>query len=246
MNPQWITPRRLGYAIALTLLLLVFFPVIALADNCGSVTDCWMTAAGGAAAGAGLAGVAGGLGLAGGLAPPPGAAPPPDPQQEQADRLAREFAEREARDAQRARTAESLRQLIKSANPTHSRINCGKMVDAVDKSLGDGQPPSAPDGMKGDMASMAKEYGSHWQPGFGPQDAAEQLRDAGPGSRGIIRVVDGSGSLAHVVNVVNIGGDIYYVDGQSGRAGTDWGAVEPGYGDDADAKHQFLQTHPPT
>ena len=42
----------------------LFWPVVALADNCGSLQDCWSTAgaAGAAAAGAGAAGAASGAG----------------------------------------------------------------------------------------------------------------------------------------------------------------------------------------
>lgn len=57
--------KRLAWTRLIAVMAFVlFWPVVALADNCGSLSDCWDTAgaAGAAAAGAGAAGAAGGWG----------------------------------------------------------------------------------------------------------------------------------------------------------------------------------------
>lgn len=54
--------RILGWAVLLAVALLLLVPSVAWADNCGSLYDCWSTAAaaGAAAAGAGAVAAAGG------------------------------------------------------------------------------------------------------------------------------------------------------------------------------------------
>lgn len=69
--------RMLGWAVLLAAVLLLLVPSVAWADNCGSLYDCWGTAAaaGAAAAGAGAVAAAGGALAGGGNGTKPGGEP---------------------------------------------------------------------------------------------------------------------------------------------------------------------------
>ena len=69
-----------------------------------------------------------------------------------------------------------------------------------------------------DMArasSLADEYGGTFARSSA-QQIAEQLEAAGNGSRGIVAMTNPAGGPGHVFNAVNYGGQVFFVDGQTG------------------------------
>lgn len=246
-------PRILFFALAVVVVVLVLFPIVALADNCGSLTDCWATGLGAALGAVGLAGLAGlagtGAGAAGsegnwewgpaqgdGATPPP----PPDPAQQARD---------EAQRAEQDKHIKELQHLVSKSNPSHSVNNCVKEAEAVDKSLGDGKSRQVGNGMGETDDKIASRYHSHWIDNFSPNQTSDLLKSEGNGARGIVEVAGTdptTGAPAgHVFNAVNINGTVYYVDGQSGKVSTNIGDVQEG-GTPNDSTHfGFLPTHPP-
>jgi len=158
-----------------------------------------------------------------------------------------------------AAAANRLQAMASKVNPLGGTDNCAWAAREVDQGLADmaaGRTPEpyAPDWLEpnmpdgSEMASggetgapteadmtynqaLEQEYGSFFQESS-MQRIAEQLDAAGNGARGIVRVANASGG--HVFNAVNYGGEVFFVDGQTGAVWTSaeqlpgtWGAGNP-------------------
>ena len=116
--------------------------------------------------------------------------------------------------------------------------NCSWAAREVDQGLADmfaGRTPEpyAPDWFNPDFgpdaairdefaglsndASFEAEYGSSFQRSS-MQAIADQLQAAGNGARGLVGVTNGSTS--HIFNAVNYGGEVFFIDGQTGAVWT--------------------------
>lgn len=105
---------------------------------------------------------------------------------------------------------------IRNVNPLRGTKNCLQCAIAGDATLG-GSPASALDG-KGPQPVhiLEREYGGTFKPVSGKAEIEQMLKDAGPGSRGIVQGTR-IGMPGHVFNAVNNGGKIEFLDAQSGR-----------------------------
>ncbi len=107
---------------------------------------------------------------------------------------------------------------VREVNPLGGSSNCVNCAIATDSMLG-GAPASALDvavGVTGQPISILEDlYGGSFEPVAGPSEIASELSAAGPGSRGIVFGTRGD-DVGHVFNVVNQGGVIRFLDGQSG------------------------------
>ncbi|MFD3824093.1 toxin glutamine deamidase domain-containing protein [Streptomyces sp. NPDC058625] len=105
-------------------------------------------------------------------------------------------------------------ELVKLINPKGSKVNCRACAVALDRTLA-GSPSSALPIKAGGAAEILRFY-----PGknFSPRRLStivEEISKAGPGARGI--VIGSRGRNGHAFNVVNVGGDVVFLDGQSGH-----------------------------
>ncbi|MFF1378779.1 DUF6531 domain-containing protein [Streptomyces sp. NPDC058308] len=105
--------------------------------------------------------------------------------------------------------------LVKLINPLNGGQNCRACSVAVDSTLS-GAPASAMNIQAGTVARIEKFY-----PGrrFRPSNLSrivEEIARGGNGARGI--VVGTKGRQGHAFNVVNVGGDVVFLDGQTGHA----------------------------
>ncbi|CAL9370391.1 hypothetical protein SUDANB151_00836 [Streptomyces sp. enrichment culture] len=109
---------------------------------------------------------------------------------------------------------EQLRALV---NPQRGETNCRACAVAVDRLLADGTPSSAPGGLReGSTAPIEALYGGRQFKSSTVSGIVNEIKNAGNGARGI--VMGQKGRRAHVFNVVNIKGDVVFLDGQSGHA----------------------------
>lgn len=96
--------------------------------------------------------------------------------------------------------------------------NCANSAVATDATLS-GKPASALPGVVTKAPDLAELYGSSWSP---PSQAASGIEApmaaAGPGARGIVLGKYPNEKVGHFFNVVNDGGSVRFVDGQSGTA----------------------------
>jgi RHS repeat-associated protein len=96
-------------------------------------------------------------------------------------------------------------------------MNCANCSISVDNILGGGGVQSALPNRNGvSIFELEDLYGSQFVNVSSQVHIEMLLQSAGPGSRGIIYGERGPGQ-AHVFNVANLGGEIVFVDGQSGR-----------------------------
>jgi hypothetical protein len=104
-------------------------------------------------------------------------------------------------------------------NPLGATNNCAYCAVATDRTLA-GSPASAldiPPGAKGMPISVVSDaLGGTWKPVSGIDEVEQELTDAGDGARGVVYGGRPAGQIGHVWNVINRGGTIQYVDGQTG------------------------------
>lgn len=124
-----------------------------------------------------------------------------------------------------------------SFNPSGSGRNCGAISDAVDRWLGGEQFGTVPDG----SAGYPSVGSSGWTPVSGAAAIENGLASAGEGARGMVYVRQGG--CAHVFNVINEGGRVLAVDGQTGVIGS-VGDVAGSSGYGPQSSWHFYRTHP--
>ncbi|MFH8474215.1 DUF6531 domain-containing protein [Streptomyces sp. NPDC018000] len=108
-------------------------------------------------------------------------------------------------------------QLKALVNPQGGNENCRACAVAVDRLLAEGAPSSAPGGLgAGPTTPLEALYGGRQFKASTLSGIVNQIKKAGNGARGI--VMGQRGRQAHVFNVVNIKGDVVFLDGQSGHA----------------------------
>jgi hypothetical protein len=121
---------------------------------------------------------------------------------------------------------------IKDVNPQHGVINCMFTAIATDLTLG-GKPASAaknplhPAPVDWFLNYARQQYGHAANVFLSIDDVTKVVDIWGDGARGIVVFTrpDGTG---HAINVVNVGGCVLYVDGQSGTEFTKWTPPEGG------------------
>ncbi|MVU82309.1 hypothetical protein GPX89_34370 [Nocardia sp. ET3-3] len=107
------------------------------------------------------------------------------------------------------------------------RNNCQSCVVSVEERLAGNEvtavrrsDKAATDFTWPDDVLNAVGHGNSFHQVSGYKEIEQQLLDAGPGSRGIVHGVwldeNGLYESGHVFNVINRGGKIFYVDGQTG------------------------------
>ncbi len=101
--------------------------------------------------------------------------------------------------------------------------NCTRCVIATDHTLA-GAPSSAmPLIQNGDsVAVVAEHFGKSiedfsWRSGY--DSIVDTMNDLGAGSRAIVMLDRGPGIVGHVMNVINDGGGVAFIDGQIGGFG---------------------------
>jgi papain fold toxin 1 (glutamine deamidase) of polymorphic toxin system len=137
-----------------------------------------------------------------------------------------ELESEEAIAAERAAAQARLESIAAEANSGGGRQNCAWLVREMDEALGDmlaGRRPNpyapnwfnasadfAPDLAR--ASNLAAEYGGTFET-TSMQGIIDELEAAGNGARGIVRT--SSGGVGHVYNVVNYGGEVFFVDAQA-------------------------------
>jgi len=113
---------------------------------------------------------------------------------------------------------------VRYVNPTRGGANCVGCAIATDATLA-GRPASAMPGGPWNVVESMEAYrsGAVGLPANGPSGIRTILRNWGPGSRAIVWGTR-AGEEGHAFNVVNQGGIIRFLDGQTGGV-----AVETGY-----------------
>ncbi|MBK0031096.1 hypothetical protein IBT47_02265, partial [Erwinia sp. S43] len=113
---------------------------------------------------------------------------------------------------------------IKNVNPgypepgrTHNCVNCSVATDATLS----GNPASAlpinhNNGVP--LSVLEKQYGTKFRYVSSSETITQQMKNAGPGSRGIVFGSYGPGQPGHVFNVVNQNGTVRFLDGQTGKS----------------------------
>ncbi|MFG2359962.1 RHS repeat-associated core domain-containing protein [Streptomyces sp. NPDC048521] len=101
-------------------------------------------------------------------------------------------------------------------NPKGGETNCRACVLSVDILLGSGARSNAlPALQRGSVSALEEIYGRKFRTrSF--SNIVTDMQKAGPGARGIVWGLDKRGG--HVFNVVNYGGRVTFLDGQSGNA----------------------------
>jgi hypothetical protein len=95
-------------------------------------------------------------------------------------------------------------------------MNCANCAIATDASIA-GSPASALPGEVTRVADLTAVYEKPWSGSMAdPAEMAAAMRDAGPGSRAIVFGQSSSAEIGHFFDVVNDGGTIRFLDGQSG------------------------------
>ncbi|WP_053698803.1 pre-toxin TG domain-containing protein [Streptomyces sp. NRRL F-5755] len=108
--------------------------------------------------------------------------------------------------------------LHKLINPDYNPktdVNCRACALAVDKTL-EGAPATALKIDRGGIRDLEKFYPGKRFRGQSFSNIVKEIKDAGDGARGII--MGATGKDGHAFNVVNRGGDVVLLDGQSGHA----------------------------
>ncbi|MDQ7996504.1 MAG: hemagglutinin repeat-containing protein [Luteibacter sp.] len=96
--------------------------------------------------------------------------------------------------------------------------NCVNCSIATDATLA-GNPASALPNMSNDgvpISVLEMQFGTKFSSSLAPSDIVAQMAGAGSGARGIVFGSNGPGEVGHVFNVVNQGGVVRFLDGQTG------------------------------
>jgi hypothetical protein len=169
----------------------------------------------------------------------------------------------EAVDAELAAAESRLQSLASKVNPFYDpeagvgTKNCAWAAREVDQGLADmfaGRTPDpyvpdwydpkfSPDGViRGEFDGLSNDLS--FQAEYGPaferssmQAIADQLQAAGNGAKGIVGVANGS--TGHVFNAVNYGGEVFFLDGQTGAV---WTSTDYMSGYAANSVVDFLPT----
>ncbi|WP_438306865.1 DUF6531 domain-containing protein (plasmid) [Streptomyces sp. HUAS TT11] len=111
-------------------------------------------------------------------------------------------------------------ELTRLVNPQKGGTNCRACAVAVDRLLADGAPSSAPANLgRGSDSAITRLYGG--RPFRSYNSLSGIVRDVlagGDGTRGIVWGYGPKANDSHVFNVVNVKGDVIFLDGQSGHA----------------------------
>jgi filamentous hemagglutinin len=107
---------------------------------------------------------------------------------------------------------------IRDINKVGGKTNCANCAIATDSTLA-GSPASALDSSSTKVRDVSKFYGGKpFVATTGPKGIETIMTQAGPGSRGIVFGYRGPSADGHFFNVVNQGGTVRFLDGQSGKA----------------------------
>lgn len=120
--------------------------------------------------------------------------------------------------SRRGLKAETVENVLTYVNPTHSLMNCVECAMAVDDSLG-GRAAVAgptPDQPGENVRSALSHRTIDYHEDLAPNRIEVLLRHSGPGARGIV-VGWKDDFRAHAFNVANLGGIVYWLDGQRDR-----------------------------
>lgn len=160
----------------------------------------------------------------------------------------------EAIEAERAAAQARLEAMASKANPLGGRDNCAWLAREIDTGLGDLAAGRTPDPYASpwydpgtdvktwaDLETIASEYGGQFNPST-MTGIAQEVQAAGNGARGIVYVTEGG--QAHVFNVVNYGGEVFFVDGQTTAIGETsvWTDTSYASGYSPNARFLFLRT----
>ncbi|MEU3709197.1 toxin glutamine deamidase domain-containing protein [Streptomyces catenulae] len=129
-------------------------------------------------------------------------------------------------DSYKTPVTDDLRELV---NPGGGKANCRACVLGVERAL-DGAPAAAlPELGRGSLASVEKYFPGKRFVNRSLSNIVKDIKGAGDGARGIVYGADPDGG--HVFNVINRGGDVVFLDAQSGHA------APAGY-----SNYQFMRT----
>ncbi|MFI0243082.1 DUF6531 domain-containing protein [Streptomyces sp. NPDC016845] len=110
-------------------------------------------------------------------------------------------------------------ELTKLVNPQKGGNNCRACAVAVDRLLAEGAPSSAPANLgRGSDSAITKLYGGRPFLRTTLSGIVRDVQAAGNGARGIVWGFGPGKNDSHVFNVVNVEGDVVFLDGQSGHA----------------------------
>ncbi|MEV8021333.1 toxin glutamine deamidase domain-containing protein [Streptomyces sp. NPDC086554] len=108
-------------------------------------------------------------------------------------------------------------ELVKLINPLKGPTNCRACALAVDSTLS-GAPASARLIPAGGLAPLEKFYPGKRFKTSNLSSIVEEIARGGPGARGILIGIRGANG--HAFNIANVGGDVVFLDGQTGHAGS--------------------------
>ncbi|WP_317440820.1 toxin glutamine deamidase domain-containing protein [Streptomyces collinus] len=100
--------------------------------------------------------------------------------------------------------------------PLTTGTNCPNTTIATDAKLAGVPLPPAPPGNGLSIAEVQKIYGKTFQPMASKTAIMGRLQTLGPGARGLVAAERSGGASGHVFNVVNDGGVVKFLDGQTG------------------------------
>jgi len=103
---------------------------------------------------------------------------------------------------------------IRNVNPTGSGTNCVNCVVAPDATLA-GRPASALPSGPQPISVLEDVFGGTFKPVAGQSEITALMTDAGARARGVVFGSRGS-EVGRVFNVVNQGGTVRFLDGQTG------------------------------
>ncbi|MFC9803585.1 DUF6531 domain-containing protein [Streptomyces bacillaris] len=110
-------------------------------------------------------------------------------------------------------------QLTQLVNPHKGGENCRACAVAVDRLLADGAPSSAPANLgRGADSAITGLYGGKPFLRTTLSGIVRDIKAGGDGARGIVWGFGPGPRDSHVFNVVNVKGDVIFLDGQSGHA----------------------------
>jgi hypothetical protein len=104
---------------------------------------------------------------------------------------------------------------IRKVNPTGGTMNCVNCAIATDATLAR-RPASALPGGPTSIGVLEQQFGGQFVKMASKQSIDQAMQVAGPGARAIV-YGERAGGIGHLFNVVNQGGVVRYLDGQTGQ-----------------------------